>query len=158
MLAACFVPSLIPFRLQSDAMPTRRLLRQFVQYVLVGAVAFVFDFVALFVLTERVGLHYIVSASIAFLLGLTTNYLLCILWIFDYRTLQNQAHEFAVFSLIGFAGLLLNGALMFILIEFLGVHYLIARAQAAVLILLFNFSLKRFLLFSESKKIALEAR
>lgn len=139
-------------------MPTRRLLRQFVQYVLVGGVAFVFDFVALFLLTERVGLHYIVSASIAFLLGLTTNYLLCILWIFDYRALQNQAHEFAVFSLIGLAGLLLNGSLMFILIEFLGLHYLIARAQAAVLILLLNFSLKRFLLFSESKKIALEAR
>lgn len=156
MLAACFVPSLIPFRLQSDAMPTRRFLRQFVQYALVGGVAFVFDFVALFLLTERVGLHYLVSASIAFLLGLTTNYLLCIFWIFDYRALKNLAHEFAIFSLIGLAGLLLNGSLIFLLTEFLGLHYLVARAQAAVLILLFNFSLKRFLLFSESKEVALK--
>jgi putative flippase GtrA len=46
---------------------------------------------------------------------------------------------------------------MFLLTEFLGLHYLMSRAQAAVLILLFNFSLKRFLLFSETKKAALEA-
>jgi putative flippase GtrA len=138
-------------------MPTRLLLCQFAQYTLVGGLAFLFDFGALFLLTERVGLHYLVSASIAFLIGLATNYLLCIVWIFDYRALKNQAHEFAIFSLIGLAGLLLNSLLMLLLTELAGLHYLASRAQAAVLILLFNFSLKRFLLFSESKKAALEA-
>jgi putative flippase GtrA len=133
-------------------------MHQFAQYALVGGLAFAVDFMALFLLTERVGLHYLVSALIAFLLGLATNYFLCIFWIFDYRALKNQAHEFAIFSSIGLAGLLLNGVLMFLLTEFLGVHYLISRAQAALLILLFNFSLKRMLLFSERKKIALEAR
>lgn len=131
--------------------------RQFGQYVLAGGLAFLFDFAALFLLTEHVGLHYLVSASIAFLLGLATNYLLCIVWIFDYRALKNQAHEFAIFSMIGVAGLLLNNVLMFLLTELVGLHYLASRTQAALLILFFNFSLKRFLLFSESKKTALEA-
>ena len=138
-------------------MPTRLLLCQFAQYALVGGLAFLFDFGALFLLTEHVGLHYLVSASIAFLLGLATNYLLCIVWIFDYRALKNQAHEFAIFSLIGLAGLLLNNLLMLLLTELAGLHYLTSRAQAALLILLFNFTLKRFLLFSESEKAALEA-
>ena len=102
-------------------------------------------------------MHYLVSASLAFLIGLATNYLLCIAWIFDHRAQKNQAYEVAIFSLIGLAGLLLNNLVMFLLTEFVGLHYLISRAQAAVLILLFNFSLKRFLLFSESKKAALEA-
>lgn len=138
-------------------MPTKRLLRQFAQYVLVGGLAFVVDFAALFLLTERVGLHYLVSTSIGFLLGLATNYLLCIVWIFDYRVLKNRAHELVIFSLIGLAGLLLNNVAMFLFTEVLGLHYLISRAQAALLILLFNFSLKRFLLFSESSKPALGA-
>lgn len=130
--------------------------RQLGQYVLAGGLAFLFDFAALFLLTEHVGLHYLVSASIAFLLGLTSNYLLCITWIFDYRALKNQAHELAVFSLIGIAGLLLNNLLMFFFTDFLGLHYLVSRAEAALLILFFNFSLKRWLLFSESKKTVLE--
>jgi putative flippase GtrA len=132
-------------------------MRQFAQYVLAGGLAFAFDFTALFLLTESVGVHYLVSASLAFLIGLATNYLLCIAWIFDHRAQKNQAYEVAIFSLIGLAGLLLNNLVMFLLTEFVGLHYLISRAQAAVLILLFNFSLKRFLLFSESKKAALEA-
>lgn len=131
-------------------------MRQFAQYVLVGGLAFVADFTALFLFTEGLGLHYLVSASIAFLLGLATNYLLCIAWIFDYRALQNQAHEFAIFSLIGLVGLLLNNFLMFVFTEFLSFHYLLSKAGAAVLILFFNFFFKRLLLFSERKKTRLE--
>jgi len=51
-----------------------RIVSQFAQYVLVGGLAFVVDFTALFVLTDYFGLHYLVSASLAFLLGLITNY------------------------------------------------------------------------------------
>ena len=82
-------------------------MRQFAQYVCVGGLAFGVDIAALFLLTEKVGFHYISSASIAFVLGLATNYILCVAVVFDYRALQNRAHEFVIFSLIGVAGLLL---------------------------------------------------
>lgn len=133
-------------------MSMTRIIRQFTQYVLVGGLAFVVDFAALFLLTENVGLHYLVSASMAFLLGLLTNYLLCIAWIFDYRSVKNPAKEFAIFSLIGIAGLLLNNFLMFILTEFVNFHYLVSKVAAAALILIFNFSLRRSLLFAERKR------
>jgi putative flippase GtrA len=132
---------------------TRIMLRQFVRYVVVGGLAFVVDFSVLFLLTEELGLHYLVSASIAFLLGIVTNYLLCIAWIFDYRALNNRAHEFALFFAIGIAGLLLNNLLMFILTEFLDCHYLLSKAGAAALILIFNFSLRRSLLFVNRKQL-----
>ena len=128
------------------------LMRQFVQYILVGGLAFVVDFITLFLLTEKFALHYLVSASVAFLLGLVTNYLLCVAWIFDYRALQNQAHEFAIFSLIGLVGLLLNSLLMYGFTDFLGFYYLLSKAGAAALILFFNFFFRRLLLFSERKE------
>ncbi|MCB1967535.1 MAG: GtrA family protein [Candidatus Accumulibacter sp.] len=133
-------------------MPITPLMRQFIQYILVGGLAFVVDFMALFLLTEKFALHYLVSASVAFLLGLVTNYLLCVAWIFDYRALQNQAHEFAIFSLIGLVGLLLNNLLMYAFTEFLGFYYLLSKAGAAALILFFNFFFRRLLLFSERKE------
>lgn len=125
--------------------------RQFVRYGLVGGLAFVVDFAALFVLTEYLGLHYLLSASLSFLLGLVTNYLFCIAWIFDYRALANRAHEFLVFFVIGIVGLLLNNLLMFALTEYLGLHYLFSKVAAAAAILLLNFSLRRSLLFVERK-------
>ncbi|HRE17158.1 MAG TPA: GtrA family protein [Rhodocyclaceae bacterium] len=133
------------------------IMRQFVQYTLVGGFAFAVDFTALFLLTEKFELHYLVSASIAFLVGLVANYLVCVVWIFDYRALQNKAHEFAVFSLIGLVGLLLNNFLMSTFTELLGLHYLLSKAGAAALILFFNFFFRRLLLFSERKRARLEA-
>jgi putative flippase GtrA len=129
-----------------------RLALQFLQYVVVGGIAFVVDFTTLFVLTELAGLHYLVSASCGFTLGLAVNYVLCIRWIFDFRSVEKASHEFALFSLIGLIGLLLNNALLYVQTEFIGLHYLTAKLIAAAIILLFNFSLRRYLLFTERSK------
>lgn len=149
MRALLCVSSLTLSLRRLDGMSTHQTMRQFVRYVLVGGMAFVVDFTALFFLTEQFGLHYLISASISFMLGLLTNYLLCIAWIFDYRALKSVAHEFFVFFLIGVAGLLLNNLLMFILTEFIDLHYLVSKAAAAAAILFFNFFFRRSLLFTE---------
>lgn len=128
-----------------------KLIRQFLQYVLVGGLAFGVDFIALYLLTEAVGLHYLLSASLAFLLGLLTNYLLCIAWIFDFRAIASRSREFAIFGLVGLAGLALNNAIMWCLTDLLGVHYLASKLVAAALILLFNFSLRRSILFTDRR-------
>ena len=133
-------------------MNARLILRQFVQYVLVGGVAFVVDFAALFLLTEKLGLYYLVSASLAFLLGLITNYLLCITWIFKQHKLSKRSHEFIVFAVIGLLGLLFNNVLMFGFTELLGFHYLWSKAASATLILLFNFALRRTILFGATSR------
>ncbi|EXI87574.1 MAG: GtrA-like protein [Candidatus Accumulibacter regalis] len=130
----------------------RQILRQFTQYVLVGGLAFAVDFVALFVLTEYGGIHYLASAAISFSMGLIISYLLCIAWVFDYRALKNRAHEFFLFFLVGMAGLVLNTLLLFVFTESFGLHYLLSKLVAAALILLFNFSLRRSLLFSVRKR------
>lgn len=123
-------------------------LRQFGQYVVVGGLAFVVDFTTLALLTERLGFHYLVSASIAFLLGLVTNYLLCVAWVFEHRSFANRIHEFAIFSLIGLIGLAANDAIMYLLTELVGINYLLSKIAAAGLILLLNFFLRRRILFS----------
>lgn len=122
---------------------------QFMRYLLVGGLSFVVDFATLFALTHFLGLHYLVSATIGFLLGLATNYALCIAWIFDYRALQNRLHEFIVFSGIGLAGLLLNNLIMYLLTDLAGLHYLGSKLVAAAMVLIFNFGMRRQMLFVE---------
>lgn len=124
------------------------LFRQLLSYIGVGGLAFVVDFATLYGLTEFVGLYYLISATLAFLAGLAANYLLCVLWVFDFRRMENRVHEFLVFGAIGIAGLLLNNLLIYALTELGGLHYLMSKLFAAAVILLFNFALRRWMLFT----------
>ena len=130
------------------------LTRQFIRYLGVGGLSFVADFACLYFLTEHVGIHYLLSASLAFCVGLTINYLLCLAWVFDFRRMPNRWHEFMVFSAIGFAGLLLNNLLLWLLTEHAGLYYLASKMVATAAILFFNFSLRRWLLFSPPQAAA----
>ena len=49
---------------------------QFFRYTIVGGVALTADFSTLFLLTRFAGIHYLASAAVAFLVGLTVNYAL----------------------------------------------------------------------------------
>jgi putative flippase GtrA len=130
------------------------LTRQFIRYLGVGGLSFVADFACLYFLTEHVGIHYLLSASLAFCIGLATSYLLCLAWVFDFRRMPNRWHEFMVFSAIGFAGLLLNNLLLWLLTEHAGLYYLASKMVATAAILFFNFSLRRWLLFSPPQAAA----
>lgn len=126
---------------------TSSVIRQLCKYIIVGGLAFLVDYTILILLTHLMGLHYLLSATAGFLFGLVINYLLCIGWIFDQRTIGNTKLEFVVFTLIGIAGLVLNNGIMFIATELGGVHYSLAKLLAAACVLLFNFLLRRHFLF-----------
>ena len=121
---------------------------QIIRYTFVGGVAFIIDFSSLFVLTEFVSIHYLISAAIGFLLGLTTNYLLSIIWVFSRRTLKNRWHEMVIFAAIGIIGLGLNEFFIWFFTEQFKVHYLGSKIVSTILIYLWNFLARRFMLFS----------
>lgn len=123
---------------------------EFIRYAMVGGIAFVVDFFLLGFLTEWCGLHYLVSATIAFVAGLTVNYTLCLLWVFSYRNLNDKRLEFVLFSVVGLGGLVLTDILMAVLTPVLHGQYLWAKAITACFVLLWNFILRRQLLFARN--------
>lgn len=132
-------------------MATSKLTEQFLRYIVAGGLAFVCDISALWVMTEHLGIHYLISASLAFLLGLAVNYLICVGFIFEYRASVNSLHEFALFTAVGLLGLALNALILFGLTEGLALHYLTSKLFSAAVVLLFNFSARRHLLFSDNR-------
>ena len=56
---------------------------QMFRYLFVGGAAFIVDFLSLFILTDFFGIYYLISAAIAFILGLIANYFLSISWVFN---------------------------------------------------------------------------
>jgi putative flippase GtrA len=132
----------------------RKLSLQLLKYALVGGAAFLLDFSLLYLLTEYLHFHYIVSATIAFIAGLLFNYGLSVRWVFRERALSSKLAEFLVFSLIGVIGLLLNDGLIWSLTEVGKLHYLLSKVLAAVVVFFWNFFARRQVLFISRSKLS----
>jgi putative flippase GtrA len=126
---------------------TNNTLIQLFRYTFVGGVAFLFDFCSLYILTEYFNIYYLVSAAIAFMLGLTINYLLSISWVFEKRSLKSKHLEFAVFALIGIIGLALNEFFIWFFTEIAGTYYLYSKLISTALVYSWNFFVRKYTLF-----------
>ena len=126
-----------------------RLLRESAIYTAGAATAFATDFGLLWILVEKVGLHYLVAATISFLAGTVVIYWVSVRHAFAFRRVADRRAEFSYFALIGALGILLNLGLMFILVEWLDLHYLAAKVCSAAISFVVNFGLRRWWLFSE---------
>lgn len=122
---------------------------QFLRYGLVGGAAFVVDFSSLVFLTSVMQIHYLWSAAIAFVLGLTTNYLMSVSWVFATRALSNKYLEFGIFAWIGVIGLGLNEVFMWFFTEKWLCHYTVSKIISTVLVFLWNFASRKLLLFMD---------
>ena len=121
---------------------------QFIRYFFVGGFAFVVDFGFLYVLTEYAHLHYLASASIAFLSGLLVNYGLSKIWVFSESVTKNKWIEFLVFALIGIIGLVLTNLFLWILTDCFSVYYMFSKIVTTAIIYFWNFFARKYILFN----------
>ncbi len=132
------------------ATPGRRWLKlaqEFIQYVVVGGLAFLVDW---FLLTRGISwghLSYPVATALGFCAGLITNYTLCILWV--WRGAHKQtARDFFLFTAIGLAGLGITELGMWIGVGLAGFGASPVKIVVAGVVLFWNFILRKFLVFS----------
>lgn len=127
----------------------KTVVKEFGRYLIVGGTAFVADFCVLALLTDLVGLHYLLSATVGFVVGTTVNYLLSTRWVFSVRVISNRFSEFVLFAAIGASGVFLNGGIIAFSVEMMGTSYAFGKIAATGLILFFNFGMRKWLLFSD---------
>lgn len=120
---------------------------QLLRYTVVGGGAFIVDFISLFIFTDFFGVHYLISAALAFLLGVTINYISSIFWVFSKQTLGNKSLEFGIFIFIGIIGLGLNELFIWFFTEYVHFHYLLSKIVSTVFVYLWNFFSRKFILF-----------
>ena len=130
--------------------PTQNGFLQFFRYAIVGGIATVVDWGALYLLTEFAHMHHLVSAIFSFILGLLTNFLLSKRFVCNgSKTRVNGLVEFAGYAAIGVIGLGITELILFLLTDLLGLHYMISKAIATVVVLFWNY-LARKLAFYRS--------
>ena len=122
---------------------------QMFRYAVVALVAFFVDFTSLYLLTAYAGFHYLFSAAMAFMLGLGTNFLLSVHWVFVTRIVENKRLEFFIFGAIGLIGLGLTELLMWLFTEQVGLHYLFSKMISTGVVFFWNFLVRKFVLFRD---------
>ncbi len=119
---------------------------ELLRYFAVSGVALAVDTGTLLLAANFV--HYLWAATLGFLLGAVTSYLLSVRWVFRHRRLAAFPRtEFAAFAAVGVAGLGLNNLAIYVAVEHAGLGLLAAKAVAAMLTFSFNFGLRKWGLF-----------
>lgn len=128
--------------------PTENALLQFFRYAFVGAWATLADWGVLFLLTEGAKVHYLVSAVVAFVMGLTVNFLLSKKFVFSgEKKAHSSSTEFLVYAIIGVIGLLLTEGIMFVLTDILKLYFMIPKIIATAVVFVWNFVARKLVLY-----------
>ena len=128
--------------------PSDHIAVQAFRFIVVGLVAFALDFSLLMFAVQVCQWNYLFSAALAYTAGLTLNYMLCVGWVFPQRRFQDQGTEFVLFAIIGVTGLGLTEIILWTGKECLGLHIGLAKFLALAAVAVWNFFLRKFLLFS----------
>ena len=127
------------------------LMLQIMRFAVVGGLAFVVDFGLLLLLTEVVGLNYLVSATISFIVAVLFNYVLSIMWVFTNKPQAQQSKVYATFKMVLFfilstCGLLINNAIMWAFVELFALSYILGKLVATFVVMVFNFVTRKILI------------
>jgi putative flippase GtrA len=110
----------------------------FIGYIICAGIATIFDFGLLYILTEFIKIHYISSATISYMLGMATNFILN-----KYFNFKNKSKKILkqslLFLLIALIGLGLNNLILWYLVEFIELWYMTAKAISICIVMLWSF-------------------
>ena len=115
---------------------------EFVRFCFVGGLSLLVDYAVLYSLTEWADMYYLHSSAISFGVSVVFNYWLCVRYVFKGAKKQTPRQAIIFFS-TGVVGLVLNQLCMWFFVDVAGMHYLIAKLGATVIVTAWNYVTKR---------------
>lgn len=114
---------------------------QFGRFAVVGGAATATQYFVLVLLVSVFGVRPVTASIAGYVISALLNYRLN--YSFTFRS--SQAHSVALprFFVIAFAGLVMNGCVVWLLNDLLGAHYLLSQIVATVVVLFWNFYASR---------------
>jgi putative flippase GtrA len=120
---------------------------ELLRYGGVSGVALVVDFALLTLLTV-LGIHYLVAATISFLIGGVVAYFLSVRFVFAHHRMRIRSFEAMAFVGLGLAGLAVNTVVIALVVGKMHATVLVGKAAAACCTFGVNFLLRKLILFS----------
>jgi putative flippase GtrA len=122
-----------------------------VRYLIAGGTAALVNLVCLFVLTSLLHVWYLVSAIIAFIVAFVVSFLLSKFWTFTDNSTAKWKSQALMYLVITGANLGINTLLMYLAVDLLGVHYMVAQFIISGLIACESYFAYQIFVFKKSK-------
>jgi putative flippase GtrA len=124
---------------------------EFWRYLAASVAALALDFGLLWLLTSRLGLHYLTSSAISYSAGAVLHYAISVTLVFRERRLADRRMEFMGFFAIGLLGLAANQLVMKAAVDGLGQSYLLGKVAATGVSFVLTFVTRRAVLFTAKR-------
>lgn len=127
---------------------------RFLKYLAIGLLSFGFDIFLMWTFMDLFGVHYIIGASVAFILATIFNYSLNRVWSFR-GTKTKPLGSYMLFLTIATLNLVVIAGLLYVFVEFFHIPALISRIIAGLILFVSNFILNSvfvFKIFPKNKK------
>jgi len=123
-------------------------LKQFLKFCVVGTVGTAIDFSLLYLLVEFAHVWYLLAATISFIVAVINNYIFNKFWTFKDRD-KDFLRQFGRFLVVSIIGLGLNVLILYVLVEFAGMWYILAKVLATGVVLIWNFFANKYWTFKK---------
>ena len=123
-----------------------KLLKQLFGFGIVGIICFIIDYGLMIILTEVVGLTYLVSCALSFIISTIVNYILSMRYVFESKENVNKTVEFILFVIMSTIGLGLTEFLMFLAVDKLNICYMISKIVVTGIVMIYNFVTRKIFL------------
>ena len=90
----------------------KNLMKQIIRFGIIGGIAFLIDYVILYMCKEWLGLHVLLSAGISFTVSVIFNYIASVKWVFDVDKEKDPKKNFIIFIVLSIVGLILTEIIM----------------------------------------------
>ena len=110
----------------------------FAFYIVFAGIATVVDFAVLAGLVELASLNYLYASAISYLCGMITNFTLN-----KFLNFKNKSKEvftqFLLFIIVALIGLGLNQLILYVSVDLIGIHYLVAKIISVGIVMFWSF-------------------
>lgn len=118
------------------------------RYLVVGGVEAALDIALFSGLTQVLGLQWFGAAAFSFVVATLVNYFLSVRLVFTSGVRFSRHAEILWVFVVSGVGLVLNQTVLWILIERLAFHMVLAKVTATAAVFVWNYSLRRYFVFS----------
>lgn len=119
----------------------------FVRYLISGGISFGTNIVILYLLTEYFGVYYLTSVILAFLVAFVVSFFMMKHWTFQDTSKEGVHQQMSIYLSVAVFNMLLNTALVYLFVEYIGVWYIFSQFIASLLIAVSSFFIYKYLIF-----------
>ena len=124
--------------------------RKFFGYLIIGGASALVDWVFFYLLAILMEMHFILSATITFILATLANYFLGIKFIFDSGVRFNKKEELVLIFIVSLVSLGINLASLYALSVWVGLGLMISKVIASLSALVWNYFMRNNFIFKKA--------